>query len=293
MDELKALITECERANQRAIDELGMGLIDLNAIERARAALAAYPVPAGHAQQAEAPIDTLDLYKKLCDLWREAVAVDTVIGRPAVLRQRIGALRDRVGRMKSIHLPAAPVSAPQGDPSFRALFIVRRPGHAPRIGFPVGDTAQSLVDWIKVNGPNIDVVEWNTACQPSPGTAWVTSAEEYLWAAEIEVPKAQPAPAPSVEAPSQMPATQCDVAAAFTQGFQAGLSQHPSVVQAPTAEAQAGTTKLRRLAEVYAQWCDDQAVEEMGRNNDPSVQHYQCMADTIRRLAAALKESGQ
>ena len=98
MDELKALITECERANQRAIDELGMGLIDLNAIEHARAALVA-PLPA--------PTNTLDLYKELCDLWREAVAVDTVIGRPAVLRQRIAALRDRVGRMQSTHLPAA------------------------------------------------------------------------------------------------------------------------------------------------------------------------------------------
>ena len=76
-----------------------------------------------------------------------------------------------------------------------------------------------------------------------------------------------------------------------------GLTAHEAMAAAvawaapaPPVEAQAD--KLHRLAEVYAQWCDDQAVEEMGLNNDPRVQHYQCMADTIRRLAAALKEHG-
>ncbi len=39
-EELSALIAECERANKTALDDIGMGLIDMNAIERARAALA-------------------------------------------------------------------------------------------------------------------------------------------------------------------------------------------------------------------------------------------------------------
>lgn len=40
---LQALIAECENANKRALDQIGMGLIDLNSISRARAALSAPP----------------------------------------------------------------------------------------------------------------------------------------------------------------------------------------------------------------------------------------------------------
>ncbi len=36
---LEALIKECEAANQAAVSAIGLGLIDLNAIERAKAAL--------------------------------------------------------------------------------------------------------------------------------------------------------------------------------------------------------------------------------------------------------------
>lgn len=63
-------------------------------------------------EQQAATIDTLSLYKELCDLWREAVAVDTVIGRPDVLRQRIAALRDAVGVLRHDRL-ATPPQEPQ------------------------------------------------------------------------------------------------------------------------------------------------------------------------------------
>lgn len=63
-------------------------------------------------QQAEREaLDTLKLYKELCDLTAEAGAVDTVIGRPDALRQRLAELRDRVGRITSADIPRAALSA--------------------------------------------------------------------------------------------------------------------------------------------------------------------------------------
>lgn len=43
------------------------------------------------------PIDSLALYRELCDLVAEAGAVDTVIGRPEALRTRLVKMRDLVG----------------------------------------------------------------------------------------------------------------------------------------------------------------------------------------------------
>lgn len=53
-------------------------------------------------------VDTLNLYKTLCDLADEAGAVDTVIGRPRVLYERLAALRDSVGTMTAATFPATP-----------------------------------------------------------------------------------------------------------------------------------------------------------------------------------------
>lgn len=66
----------------------------------------AAPHPAPTAAEPVTPIDSLDLYKTLCDLVAEAGAVDTVIGRPDVLRSRLADLRDKVGALK-VAAPAA------------------------------------------------------------------------------------------------------------------------------------------------------------------------------------------
>ena len=67
-----------------------------------------------------APVDDLmGLYKTLCDLTAEANAVDTVMGRPRVLFERLAALRDQVGAMKPQSAPVAKrkratVTVPEG-----------------------------------------------------------------------------------------------------------------------------------------------------------------------------------
>lgn len=63
--------------------------------------------PAQAPAQAAEPVDSLQLYKRLCDLVAEAGAVDTVIGRPAVLRAKLAELRDEIGRMTDAYIPAA------------------------------------------------------------------------------------------------------------------------------------------------------------------------------------------
>lgn len=57
--------------------------------------------------------DTLQLYKDLQDLWAEANAAGTVIGRPDVLMEKITRMRDKVGVISALHLakPAAPMGA--------------------------------------------------------------------------------------------------------------------------------------------------------------------------------------
>ena len=47
------------------------------------------------------PQDVRD-YKALCDLWQEANAIDTVIGRPEVLLEKIRRLRDDFGSRKQL-----------------------------------------------------------------------------------------------------------------------------------------------------------------------------------------------
>lgn len=72
--------------------------------------------------QAERPIDTFKLYAELRDLVAEAGAVDTMIGRPEVLRSRLVDLCDRVGRCTNPRLPpvVAPPAQPQSDPQMVA-----------------------------------------------------------------------------------------------------------------------------------------------------------------------------
>lgn len=50
---LEALIAECEKANKRAVDEIGMGLLDLNVISRARSALESPSLPRGEREAFE------------------------------------------------------------------------------------------------------------------------------------------------------------------------------------------------------------------------------------------------
>lgn len=73
--------------------------------------------------QAEHPIDTFKLYAELRDLVAEAGAVDTMIGRPEVLRSRLADLCDRVGRCTNPRLPpvAAPPAQPQSEPVTDAM----------------------------------------------------------------------------------------------------------------------------------------------------------------------------
>lgn len=79
-----------------------------------RQALASSPA---QPQQGEQPIDALALYRELCDLVAEAGAVDTVIGRPEVLRARLAKLRDAVGATTrdipalGAHPPAPPAQS--------------------------------------------------------------------------------------------------------------------------------------------------------------------------------------
>lgn len=74
----------------------------------------AQPAPVGQVERGVRPlvdkrgdICTLALYELLADLANEAGAVDTLIGRPRVLHERLCSLRDTVGRAKT----SAPASA--------------------------------------------------------------------------------------------------------------------------------------------------------------------------------------
>lgn len=72
--------------------------------------------PAAPAAPQAEPSDynTLKLYNDLQDLLAEASAVDTVIGRPEVLRNKIAKMRDTVGGMSQAWLPQAATSAAGG-----------------------------------------------------------------------------------------------------------------------------------------------------------------------------------
>ncbi len=70
-------------------------------------------VPEGYVR-ADTAFSVRDLFDALCDLAAEANAVDTVIGRPDVLRQKLSALRDRVGAAPNGYICATP--APEQQP---------------------------------------------------------------------------------------------------------------------------------------------------------------------------------
>ena len=63
--------------------------------------------------KADQALDCTSLYAQLCDLWQEANAVDTVIGRPEVLISKLAAIRDAVGRAVNGCIPQrAPAAEP-------------------------------------------------------------------------------------------------------------------------------------------------------------------------------------
>lgn len=70
-------------------------------------------VYAPKAEQAQpVRMDTLAMYRTLCDLTDEASAVDTVIGRLRALYEKLAALRDTFGRMTSDFIAAPPAAQP-------------------------------------------------------------------------------------------------------------------------------------------------------------------------------------
>lgn len=61
-------------------------------------------IPPGYVKASET-IDALRIFKTLNDLWDEANAVDTVIGRPDVLLKKIDKLRSEVGSAVNCYIP--------------------------------------------------------------------------------------------------------------------------------------------------------------------------------------------
>jgi Lar family restriction alleviation protein len=109
-----------------------------------RAAIASIEAPqASHKAEAGpvAPIDTLHVYKTLCDLVEEANAVDTVIGRPQALHEKLTALRDYFGSMKVGPYFAHPPAPTQPACDFPACDCAPvRPGQCkkhPQLSAPV------------------------------------------------------------------------------------------------------------------------------------------------------------
>lgn len=71
----------------------------------------AVEVPKGYVLASET-MDVQKLYAQLVDLTREAGAVDTVIGRPEVLRNNLAALHDEIGAAANGRIPLAAQPAP-------------------------------------------------------------------------------------------------------------------------------------------------------------------------------------
>ncbi len=103
------------------------------------------------------PADPQDLrdYKALCDLWQEANAVDTAIGRPEVLLEKIRRLRDDFGSRRQSAPKALGVELPYGDgvrrgapdpqtPAWAAYFI-RRFKHEEKL---LGPNEQAALDYV-------------------------------------------------------------------------------------------------------------------------------------------------
>jgi len=69
-----------------------------------------------------------------------------------------------------------------------ALLIVHKPGHAPRIGHTMGDEAASVAEWKKANPDAAIYVIDSSVTLPSPGTAWVDTADDFLAMSEYLIP---------------------------------------------------------------------------------------------------------
>lgn len=85
----------------------------VSVLEEAAQPAAQPSVPKGYIK-ADQAYDTRKLFDDLCDVVAEANAVDTVIGRPDVLRRKLNAIRDHIGHAVNGHIPlrAAPSPAP-------------------------------------------------------------------------------------------------------------------------------------------------------------------------------------
>lgn len=60
-----------------------------------------------------------------------------------------------------------------------AILIVHAPGRAPRVGHTIGDEAASVRQWQQAN-PGAAIYVLDAPTLPSPGTAWVSTAEEFV-----------------------------------------------------------------------------------------------------------------
>ncbi|SEL13745.1 hypothetical protein SAMN05216359_105335 [Roseateles sp. YR242] len=116
--------------------------------------------------------------------------------------------------LEQVRAALAAQAVPAGG--FRYFFISREPGQVPRIGFPVGDMRASVLEWLKHSAAGLDVVTWWADGGPSPGTATVETAADWLYADDpesIPLVAASPAPAeakeePDMRTPDQMPTIQ-------------------------------------------------------------------------------------
>jgi len=105
------------RAHEKADEDVRMLAVRLRAVfDTLAAALATQPA------QPSAPIDAFELYAELRDLVAEAGAVDTLIGRPEVLRSRLADLCKRVGQLTTdLPLGTAQPSATQMPELYEAV----------------------------------------------------------------------------------------------------------------------------------------------------------------------------
>lgn len=77
--------------------------------------------------------------------------------------------------------PALVSPATQAAGPGQMMLVLHEPGMAPRIGYPTGDEVQSVRRWQASTKPAAALyVVQSSAPLPSPGTAWVDTAEEFL-----------------------------------------------------------------------------------------------------------------
>jgi hypothetical protein len=61
-----------------------------------------------------------------------------------------------------------------------ALVIVHEPGMAPRLGHTMGDEIESVREWRSANPSAAVYVVMSSMDLPTPGTSWVTTADEMI-----------------------------------------------------------------------------------------------------------------